>query len=130
MRIKLTNVFVTDQEKALQFYTGTLGLVKKSDISAGEYRWLTLVSPEEPDGTQLVLEPNTNPAARAYQEAIFMQGIPATMFFVDDIKIEHDRLKKMGVAFKSGPTQAGPAMIAIFEDTCGNLIQISQVTGY
>jgi hypothetical protein len=76
------------------------------------------------------LEPNTNPVARAYQEAIFMQGIPATMFFVDDIKIEHDRLKKLGVAFKSGPTQAGPAMIAIFEDTCGNLIQISQVTGY
>ena len=130
MRIKLTSVFVKDQEKALQFYTGTLGFVKKSDISAGEYRWLTVVSPEEPDGTQLVLEPNNNPAARAYQEAIFTQGIPAANFFVDDIQKEYDRLKKMGVAFKSGPTEAGPATIAVFEDTCGNLIQISQVTGY
>jgi len=130
MRIKLTSVFVKDQEKALQFYTGALGFVKKSDISAGQYRWLTVVSPEEPDGTQLVLEPNENPAARAYQEAIFIQGIPAASFFVDDVQKEYDRLKKMGVAFKSGPTQAGPAMIAVFEDTCGNLIQISQVTGY
>jgi len=130
MRIKLTSVFVKDQEKALQFYTGALGFVKKSDISAGQYRWLTVVSPEEPDGTQLVLEPNENPAARAYQEAIFIQGIPAASFFVDDVQKEYDRLKKMGVAFKSGPTQAGPAMIAVFEDTCGNLIQISQVKGY
>jgi catechol 2,3-dioxygenase-like lactoylglutathione lyase family enzyme len=92
MRIKLTGVFVKDQEKALQFYTGTLGFVKKSDISAGEYRWLTVVSPEEPDGTELVLEPNNNPAARAYQEAIFTQGIPAANFFVDDIQKEYDRL--------------------------------------
>jgi len=130
MRIKLTSVFVKDQEKALQFYTGALGFVKKSDISAGQYRWLTVVSPEEPDGTQLVLEPNENPAARAYQEAIYIQGIPAASFFVDDVQKEYDRLKKMGVAFKSGPTQAGPAMIAVFEDTCGNLIQISQVKGY
>ena len=130
MRIKLTSVFVKDQEKALQFYTGALGFVKKSDISAGQYRWLTVVSPEEPDGTQLVLEPNENPAARAYQEAIFIQGIPAASFFVDDVQKEYDRLKKMGVAFKSGPTQAGPAMIAVFVDTCGNLIQISQVKGY
>ena len=130
MRIKLTSVFVKDQEKALQFYTGTLGFVKKSDISAGEYRWLTVVSPEEPDGTQLVLEPNNNPAARAYQEAIFIQGIPAASFFVDDTQKEYDRLKKMGVAFKSVPTKAGPATIATFEDTCGNLIQINQVAGY
>jgi catechol 2,3-dioxygenase-like lactoylglutathione lyase family enzyme len=130
MRIKLTSLFVKDQEKALQFYTGTLGFVKKSDISAGEYRWLTVVSPEEPDGTQLVLEPNNNPAAKAYQEAIFTQGIPAANFFVDDIQQEYDKLKKMGVAFQSGPTEAGPATVAVFEDTCGNLIQISQVKGY
>lgn len=130
MRIKLTSLIVKDQEKALQFYTGILGFVKKSDVPAGEYRWLTVVSTEEPDGTELVLEPNSNPAAGTYQEAIFKQGIPATMFFVDDVQKEYDRLKKMGVVFKSGPTQAGPAMIAVFEDTCGNLIQISQVKGY
>ena len=130
MRIKLTSVFVKDQEKALQFYTGTLGFMKKADIPAGEYRWLTVVSSEEPDGAELVLEPNGNPAAKAYQDAIFAQGIPATMFFVDDVQKEYDRLRKMGVVFKSGPTQAGPATIAIFEDACGNLIQISQVTGY
>jgi catechol 2,3-dioxygenase-like lactoylglutathione lyase family enzyme len=130
MRIKLASVFVKDQEKALRFYTGTLGFVKKSDIAAGAYRWLTVVSPEDPDGAQLVLEPNGNPAAQAYQEAIFVQGMPATMFFVDDIQKECDRLKDIGVAFRSGPTQAGPATIAIFEDTCGNLIQISQVTDY
>jgi hypothetical protein len=104
--------------------------MKKSDISAGGYRWLTVVSPQDPDGAQLVLEPNNNPAASAYQEAIFIQGIPAANFFVDDVQKEYDRLKKMGVAFKSGPTKAGPATIAVFEDTCGNLIQISQVTGY
>jgi catechol 2,3-dioxygenase-like lactoylglutathione lyase family enzyme len=130
MRIKLTSIFVKDQEKALQFYTGTLGFIKKADIPAGEYRWLTVVSPEEPEGTQLVLEPNNNPAAKAYQEAIFNQGIPATMFFVNEIQKEYDRLKSLGVAFKSRPTEAGPAIIAIFNDTCGNLIQISQVTGY
>jgi catechol 2,3-dioxygenase-like lactoylglutathione lyase family enzyme len=130
VRIKLTSIFVKDQEKALHFYTGTLGFVKKSDVPAGEYRWLTVVSPEELDGTELVLEPISNPAAKAYQEAIFAQGIPATMFFVDDVQKEYDRLEKMGVTFKSGPTQAGPATFAIFEDTCGNLIQISQVKGY
>ena len=130
MRIKLTSVFVKDQEKALQFYTGTLGFVKKTDISAGGYRWLTVVSPEEPGGAQLVLEPNNNPAARAYQDAIFNQGIPAANFFVDNVQKEYDRLKKMGVAFKTGPAKAGPAIEAIFEDTCGNFIQISQVTGY
>ncbi|MBI2830992.1 MAG: VOC family protein [Chloroflexi bacterium] len=130
MRIKLASIFVKDQEKALQFYTGILGFVKKSDVPAGEYRWLTVVSAEEPDGTQLLLEPNSNPTAKAYQEAIFTQGIPATMFFVDDIQKEYGRLKKRGVAFKSGPTKAGPATIAVFEDTCGNLIQIGQVAGY
>ncbi len=130
MRIKLTSVFVKDQEKALQFYTGTLGFVKKADIAQGGYRWLTVVSPEEPNGTQLVLEPNNNPPAKAYQEAIFAQGISAANFFVDDVQKEYDRLKKMGVVFKSGPTKAGPATIAVFEDTCGNLIQISKVAGF
>lgn len=130
MRIKLTSIFVKDQERALQFYTATLGFVKKADIPAGDYRWLTVVSPEEPDGGELVLEPNGNPAAKAFQEAIFGQGIPATMFFVDDVQKEYDRLKKAGVVFRSGPAQAGPATIAVFEDTCGNLVQISQVAGY
>jgi catechol 2,3-dioxygenase-like lactoylglutathione lyase family enzyme len=130
MRIKLTSIFVKDQDKALQFYTGTLGFVKKSDTSARNYRWLTVVSPEEPDGTELVLEPTNNPAAQIYQEAIFAQGKPATMFFVDDIQKEYDRLNKMGVVFKSGPTGAGSATVAVFEDTCGNLIQISQLKGY
>lgn len=130
MKIRLCSVFVNDQEKALQFYAGTLGFVKKADIPAGEYRWLTVVSPEEPGGAELVLEPNANPAAKAYQEAIFAQGIPATMFFVDDVQKEYDRLKKAGVVFKSSPAQVGPATIAVFEDTCGNLIQISQVKGY
>ncbi len=130
MRIKLTSVFVRDQEKALQFYTGTLGFVKKADISAGGYRWLTVVSPEEPAGTQLVLGPNNNPATRVYQEAIFNQGIPAANFFLDDVQQEYDRLRKMGVAFKSGPTKAGPATEAIFDDTCGNFIQISQLRGF
>jgi catechol 2,3-dioxygenase-like lactoylglutathione lyase family enzyme len=130
MRIKLSSIFVKDQEKALEFYTGTLGFVKKSDVPAGEYRWLTVVSPEDPNGVELLLEPNVNPAARAYQEAIFGQGIPATMFFVDNVQQEYDRLKQTGVTFKSGPTEAGPATIAVFEDTCGNLIQISQVKGY
>ena len=130
MRIKLISVFVNDQEKALRFYTGTLGFVKKADVSAGEYRWLTVVSPEEPDGAQLLLEPNANPAAKTYQDALFAQGIPAASFFIDDLQKEYDRLRTMSVTFKSGPTQAGPAMIAVLDDTCGNLIQISQVQGY
>lgn len=107
MKIKLASIFVNDQEKALQFYTGTLGFVKKADITAGEYRWLTVVSPEEPNGTQLVLEPNDNPAAKTFQQALFKQGIPATNFFVDDIQKDYDRLNKMGVAFKSKPHQGG-----------------------
>jgi catechol 2,3-dioxygenase-like lactoylglutathione lyase family enzyme len=127
MKIKLTSIFVTDQEKALQFYTGILGFVKKADVSAGEYRWLTVVSPEEPNGTQLLLEPNNNPAAREYQQAIFKQGRAAAMFFVDDIQKDYERLNRMGVVFKSKPAKAGPSVIAIFDDTCGNLIQISQV---
>ncbi|HEX6818901.1 MAG TPA: VOC family protein [Ktedonobacterales bacterium] len=129
MKIKVTSVFVDDQQKALTFYTEVLGFVKKQDVSAGEYRWLTVASPEEPDGTQLLLEPNANPAASAYQQAIFAQGIPATAFFVDDIQSEYERLKSLGVEFRSEPTAAGPATIAVLDDTCGNLIQINQVPG-
>ena len=127
MKIKLASVFVDDQEKALSFYTRMLGFVKKNDVQAGPYRWLTVVSPEGPQDLELVLEPNANPAAAAYQKAIHDQGIPATMFFVDDIQKEYKRLQEMGVAFRGEPRQAGPATIAIFEDTCGNLVQIAQL---
>ncbi len=127
MKIELTSVFVNDQEKALRFYTEILGFIKKSDISAGKYRWLTVVSSEDQDGTQLHLEPNNNPAAKAYQEAIFKQGIPATSFFVEDIQKEHGRLKKLGVKFIMEPTKVTGSTIAVFDDTCGNLIQITQL---
>src|SRR6267378_1090918 len=127
MKIKLTIVFVNDQNKALDFYTKTLGFVKKADVSAGKYRWLTVVSPEEPNGSQLVLEPNDNPAARSYQESIFKQGIPATMLFVDDIQKDYQRLKKLGVKFTMEPTKVTGSTIAVFDDTVGNLIQITQL---
>lgn len=126
MKIKVTSVFVDDQSKALKFYTDVLGFVKKSDVSAGEYRWLTVVSPEEPNGTELLLEPDDNPAAKAFKKALFEQGIPATMFEVDDINKEYDRLIGLGVRFTQKPTDVGPAITAIFDDTCGNLIQINQ----
>lgn len=129
MRIGLTSVFVNDQAAALSFYTGTLGFVKKADVPAGDYRWLTVVSPEDPDGTQLVLEPNGNPAARAYQEALFTQGIPAASFFVDDVQQEYERLKNRGVTFTMEPTElpGTGATIAVFDDSCGNLIQITHL---
>jgi len=127
MKIKLMSVLVSDQDKALKFYTEILGFVKKTDISAGKYRWLTVVSPEDQDGVQLVLEPNENPAARTYQEAIFKQGVRATSFFVDDIQKEHARLKKLGVKFTMEPTKVTGSTIAVFDDTCGNLIQITQL---
>ncbi len=127
MKIKLTSVFVDNQNKALEFYTKILGFVKKSDFAAGKFRWLTVVSPDEPNGTQLVLEPNDNPAARAYQEAIFKQGIRATMLFTDDIQKEHQRLKRLGVRFTMEPTKTTGSTIAVFDDTCGNLIQITQL---
>ncbi|MBE1445161.1 VOC family protein [Paenibacillus sp. OAS669] len=126
MRIHLTSVFVDDQEKALQFYTDKLGFVKKVDVPAGEFRWLTVVSPEAPDGVQLLLEPNNNPAAGTYQKAIFAQGIPATSFAVEDIHKEYDRLKGLGVEFTMEPTAMGPVTIALLKDTCGNLIQLGQ----
>ena len=127
MKIKLTSIFVNDQNKAFDFYTQILGFAKKADVSAGKYRWLTVVSQEEPNGSQLVLEPNDNPAARSYQEAIYKQGIPATMFFVDDIQKEYRRLKRLGVKFTMEPTRTPGSTIARFEDTCGNLVQITQL---
>jgi Lactoylglutathione lyase and related lyases len=124
MKIRLNSVLVDDQDKALAFYTGVLGFVKKHDIPLGEFRWLTVVSPEGPDDVELVLEPNVNPAAKTYQKAIFDQGIPLTAFDVNDVQREYERLKERGVVFRTNPTKAGPTTIAVFEDTCGNLIQI------
>ncbi len=127
MRIELNSIIVEDQERALRFYTETLGFEKKMDIPAGEHRWLTVVSPEAPDGTQLTLEPNVNPAAAAYQKALFEAGIPLTAFAVDDIDGEFERLRDLGVVFKTEPMDAGAVKLAVLEDTCGNLIQIYQV---
>ena len=124
MKIKLNSVLVDDQDKAVAFYTGVLGFVKKHDIPLGEFRWLTVVSPDGPDDVELVLEPNANPAAKIYQKAIFDQGIPLTAFDVNDVQKEYERLKERGVVFRTKPTKAGPTTIAVFEDTCGNLIQI------
>ncbi len=126
MRIILTGVFVDDQDKALKFYTETLGFVLKHDVPAGEYRWITVVSSDDPDGTELLLEPNENPVAQAYQKGLFDQGIPANSFGVTDIHAEHERLKALGVSFTMEPTEMGPVTIAVFDDTCGNLIQIMQ----
>ncbi|WP_292517886.1 VOC family protein [Methanoculleus sp.] len=125
MRIILTNLFVDDQDRALKFYTEVLGFVKKSDVSAGEYRWLTVVSPDDPDGTELLLEPNSNPVAQAYQKGIYQQGIPAASFGVEDTRAEYERLKELGVKFTTEPTEVLKGVtIAAFDDTCGNLIQI------
>ena len=124
MRIKLTSVMVDNQDTALKFYTDVLGFTKKFDIPAGEYRWITVVSPEGPDDLELALEPNANPAAKAFQKAMFDQKIPLTSFESIDIRSECARLKKSGVAFVQEPTDVGPVVIAVFADTCGNLIQI------
>ncbi len=128
MKIKLNSVFVEDQDRALKFYTGVLGFIKKNEIPLGEFKWLTVVSPKEPDGTELVLEPNNNSAAKTFQSAIFQQGIPLTAFAVEDIQKEHERMKKLGVVFTVEPTKAGPTTVAVFDDTCGNLIQLYQVS--
>ena len=129
MKIKLTGVFVDDQDKALKFYTEVLGFVKKLEFPAGKFKWLTVVSPEEPEGVQLVLEPNNayNPAAKAYQQEIFRHGVPAANFFVADIKEEYDRLKQLGVTFTKEPTKTTGSTIAVLDDTCGNLIQITHL---
>ena len=126
MRITLTGVFVSDQDEALRFYTETLGFVKKHDIPVGEFKWLTVVSPDDPDGTELLLEPNENPVAQEYQKGIFDQGIPAASFSVSDIRAECEKLKSLGVAFTMEPTEMPDVTIAVFDDTCGNLIQIMQ----
>jgi len=128
MKIIYTKVFVNDQDKALKFYTQILGFLKKSDIVAGDYRWLTVVSPEDQNGTELILELNNNPAAKTYQEAIFEQSIPATNFVVSDVHIDYERLKKLGVKFTMQPSEVMENVtIAVFDDTCGNLIQIQTV---
>ncbi len=127
MKIKLNSVFVDDQDKALKFYTEVLGFVKKRDIPVGQFKWLTVVSPEGPDDIELLLEPNDNPAAKTYQKAIFEQGIATTSFAVEDIQKEYERMKKLGVVFTMEPTKMGPVIVAVFDDTCGNLIQLSQV---
>jgi catechol 2,3-dioxygenase-like lactoylglutathione lyase family enzyme len=126
MKIKLNSVMVDDQDKALRFYTEILGFVKKTDIPMGEYRWLTVVSPEGTDDIELLLEPTAFPPAKTYQKALFEAGIPLTAFAVEDIEKEHERMKELSVLFKTEPTKTGPVTIAVFEDTCGNLIQIYQ----
>jgi catechol 2,3-dioxygenase-like lactoylglutathione lyase family enzyme len=126
MRIILSSVFVDDQDKALAFYTGVLGFVTKQNFPVGKFKWLTVVSPTDPDGVELLLEPNDNPAARTFQTAVYEQGIPVTTFGVDDLQKEYETLKKRGVVFRTPPTRTGPVSIAVFEDTCGNLIQLAQ----
>lgn len=127
LKIYATSVLVDDQAKALKFYTEKLGFEKKTDIPVGEYRWLTLVSPAAPDGVELLLEPLGFEPARVYQKALFESGIPCTSFSVDDIDAEHTRLTSLGVKFQSEPVDAGMAIIAVFDDTCGNLVQIAQI---
>lgn len=124
MKIKVTSIYVNDQEKALRFYTEVLGFAKKADFTQGPFRWLTVASPEEPDGTELQLALNDNPAARAYQQAMFEQGQPAAMFYVDDVQREYDRMKPLGAEFTMPPTKVTGSTIAMLNDTCGNLIQI------
>jgi catechol 2,3-dioxygenase-like lactoylglutathione lyase family enzyme len=128
MRINLTSVLVDDQDKALRFYTQILGFEEKHDVPLGEYRWLTVVSPEDPEGTELLLEPDAHPAAGPYKQALVNDGIPFTSFAVDDVRREFERLRALGVAFTREPTRSGPVTTAVFDDTCGNLIQIAQRT--
>jgi catechol 2,3-dioxygenase-like lactoylglutathione lyase family enzyme len=126
MRIVVTSVLVDDQAKALTFYTDILGFVRKVDIPVGDARWLTVVSREDPDGTELLLEPDSHPAAGPFKAALVEDGIPATSFGVDDVQAEFDRLRGLGVQFTQPPTEMGPVTTAVFDDTCGNLIQIAQ----
>src|SRR5215470_17429220 len=127
MKIKLTTIHVSDQEKALRFYTEVLGFTKKADFSQGSYRWLTVASPEDPDGTELQLALNNNPAAKAYQEALFQQGQPAVMFFTQDVKNDYEHIKARGAEFTKPPTEVTGSTIAMLKDNCGNLIQITQL---
>jgi predicted enzyme related to lactoylglutathione lyase len=130
MKIKLTTIYVDDQEKALHFYSEVLGFTKKADFSNGPYRWLTVVSAEEPNGTELQLALNNNPAAKAYQQAIFAQNQPAGMFFTDDVKGDYERIKARGAEFTMPPTDVTGSSIAMLNDTCGNLIQLTQLARY
>jgi predicted enzyme related to lactoylglutathione lyase len=127
MKIKLTSVYVDDQEKALRIYTEVLGFVKKADVGQGPYRWLTVTSPEDPDGTELQLALNDNPAAKAYQQAMFQQGQPVAMFFTDDVQADYESIKARGAEFTMPPTDVPGAKIAKLNDTCGNVIQVTQL---
>jgi predicted enzyme related to lactoylglutathione lyase len=127
MKIKVTSLYVDDQEKALRFYTEVLGFAKKNDFSQGPYRWLTVVSPEEAEGTELQLALNSNPAAKAYQQAIFQQSQPATMFFTDDVQADYERMKAQGAEFTMPPKDVTGSKIAMLNDTCGNLLQVTQL---
>ncbi|HEY6747155.1 MAG TPA: VOC family protein [Mycobacteriales bacterium] len=127
MRIWVTSVFVDDQPKALDFYTGTLRFEKKADVPLGDHSWLTVVAPEDPDGTQLLLEPDQHPAARAAKEALAADGIPWTSFAVTDLDAEYERLRERGVVFTQEPADMGPVRTAVLDDTCGNLIQLTQL---
>ena len=127
MKIKLTSVRVDDQEKALRFYTEVLGFVKKADFSQGPFRWLTVASPEDPDGTQLQLALNDKPAAKAYQQAMFQQGQPAAMFYTDEVQADYERMKARGAEFTMPPKDVTASKIAMLNDTCGNLIQVTQL---
>ena len=127
MRINLTSVLVDDQDKALRFYTEVLGFEKKTEVPLGEHRWLTVVSPDEPDGVELVLEPDQHPAARLFKEALVADGIPFTSFAVADVHGEAERLRALGVTFTQDPTQMGPVTTAVLDDTCGNLIQLTSM---
>jgi predicted enzyme related to lactoylglutathione lyase len=128
MKIKLTSIHVDDQEKALRFYTDVLGFVKKADVSQGAYRWLTVASAEESDGTELLLEPNDNPAAKTYQQALKEQGVNAAMFYTDDLQRDYDRLVGLGVTFTVPLTKESWGSMATLDDTCGNLIQLTQLS--
>ena len=130
MKIKLISLYVDDQNKALRFYTEVLGFVKKTDFSQGPYRWLTVASSEEPEGTELQLALNNNPAAKTYQQAIFQQGQPAAMFYTDNIKDDYERIKAHGAEFTMPPTDVTASTIAMLNDTCGNLIQLVQLMKY
>jgi predicted enzyme related to lactoylglutathione lyase len=128
MKIRLTSVYVDDQQKALRFYTEVLGFVKKADFSQGAYRWLTVASAEEPEGTELQLALNNNPAAQAYQQALLQQGQPAAMFFTDNLQSDYERMKARGAEFTMPPTDVTASKIAMLKDTCGNLLQVTQLT--
>lgn len=127
MKVKITSVMVTSQDTALKFYTEVLGFIKKTDIPLGEHKWLTVVSPEEQDGVEILLEPMGFEPAKVYQKQLFDAGIPWTVFDVADIEKEYERMKGLGVEFKSAPAQMGPVKVAVFNDTCGNLIQLAQL---